>query len=132
MSKLDNFETEKYMNYAVTFELISFIVMFAIVIGLITVIVIHQWIKDKHSPRVVTMAKIADKPIEKKRIRTQRTSSAPGWVTHIMYIYYVIFDLEGGEHLKLQVSKVKYNKLKKGTTGKLTFQGKIYIDFEEV
>ncbi len=119
------------MNDAATFELISFIVMFSIVIGLIAVIVVHQWIKNKRSPRVVTLATIADKQIQKQRIRRPRTSSAPGMYTHIMYIYYVIFDLEGGEHLKLQVSKVKYNKLKKGTRGKLTFQGDKYISFEQ-
>lgn len=119
------------MNDAETFELISFIIMFSVVIGFIAVVVVRQWIKDKHSPRVVTLATITDKPIEKRRIRRPRTSSAPGMKTHIMYIYYVIFDLEGGDHLKLQVSKAKYDKLKKGTTGKLTFQGKKYISFEK-
>lgn len=118
------------MNDAATFELVSFIVMFTIVIGLIAVIVVHQWIKDKRSPRVVTMATIADKQILERRIRNQRTD-APGWETEIMYIHYIIFDLEGGEHLKLQVSKIKYDKLKKGTSGKLTFQGKRYINFEK-
>ena len=119
------------MNNAVSFELVSFIVMFTIVIGLIAVIVVHQWIKDKRSPRVVTMATIADKPIKKQRVRT-RLSSGFGYRVHYMNIYYVVFDLEGGERLELQVSKVKYNKLKKGAIGKLTFQGKKYIDFEKI
>ena len=119
------------MNNALSFELISFIIMFTFVIGLVIVIIGRQWIKDKCSPRVVTMATIADKQILERRIRNQRTD-APGWETEIMYIHYIIFDLEGGEHLKLQVSKIKYDKLKKGTSGKLTFQGKRYISFEKI
>ena len=118
------------MNDAETFELISFIIMFSVVIGFIAVVVVRQWIKDKQSPRIVTLATITDKPIEERRIRTQR-SDAPGCDIEILYIHYVIFDLEGGDHLKLQVSKAKYDKLKKGTTGKLTFQGKQYISFEK-
>ena len=119
------------MNNALSFELISFNIIFIIVFGFIMAMVILQWIRDKRSPRVVTMATIADKPIKKQRVRT-RLSSGFGYRVHYMNIYYVAFDLEGGERLELQVSKVKYNQLKKGTTGKLTFQGKRYISFEKI
>ena len=120
------------MNNALSFELISFIVIFTSVFGFIIVAVTLQWIRDKRSPRVVTMVTIADKPIKKQRVRSRLNSAAPGYSVHYMNIYYVVFDLEGGEHLKLQLSKVKYNKLKKGTAGKLTFQGKRYIDFQKI
>lgn len=53
------------MNDSLAFELISFIVMFSIVIGLIAIIVIYQWVKDKQSPRVVTLATIADQQVQK-------------------------------------------------------------------
>ncbi len=108
------------MNDAATFELISFIVMFSIVIGLIAVIVVQQWIKDKRSPRVITMETISSKTIDEYHT-SEPFESGMGMKDEVLPIYYIIFSLEGGDSVKLRVSKLKYDKLKKSTTGKLTF-----------
>ncbi len=119
------------MTNTETFELISFIVMFIIVFGFIIVIVSLQWIRNKRSPRVVTMATISAKTIDEYHT-SEPFESGMGMKDEVLPIYYIIFSLEGGDSVKLRVSKLKYDKLKKGSTGKLTFQGEKYISFEKV
>ncbi len=47
----------------------SFIVMFIAVITLSLTIVAAQWLKNKHSPRIVTQATVWEKHIEQHYIR---------------------------------------------------------------
>ncbi len=95
------------------------------------VIVSLQWIRDKRSPRVVTMATISAKAIDEYHT-SEPFESGMGMKDEVLQIYYIIFSLEGGGSVKLRVSKLKYDNLKKGTKGKLTFQGKRYISFEKI
>lgn len=119
------------MNNIASFHLISFIAMFAIVIGFIIIIIARQEISNKRSPRIITMATISDKKIDEYHTR-EPFENSPGMKEEILQLHYVIFSLEGGDSVKLRVSKLKYDNLKKGTTGKLTFQGEKYISFEKV
>ena len=117
------------MYYFEAFHIISSLLMFVSVIGLVVAVVLRQWIRDKNSPRIITRATVQDKVIGKQRIHRRKTA-APGMTTGIAIIYYVTFQLEDGECLKLRVSKSKYSELQKGSSGKLTFQGQKYISFE--
>ena len=117
------------MGQSGNFYIISFIVMFSIIIGLSLIIVVRQWWKNKHSLLIVTQSTISDKRIEEHYIRSKR-SEGLGYRTRKVLIYYITFDLEGGEHIELRVSKLEYAELEKGSSGKLTFQGTKYIGFE--
>lgn len=119
------------MNENSNFALISFIAMFLFVIVFAIILILRQWSNNKHSPRIVTMATISSKMIDEYHT-SEPFESGMGMKDEVLPIYYIIFSLEGGDSVKLRVSKLKYNKLKKGTTGKLTFQGKRYISFEEM
>lgn len=119
------------MNENSNFALISFIVMFLFVIALAIVLILRQWINNKHSPKIVTMATIISKTIDEYHT-SEPFEGGIGMKDEVLRIYYIIFRLESGDSVKLRVSKLKYNNLKKGTTGKLTFQGKRYINFEEM
>ena len=111
------------------FYIIPFIILFAAIIGVSLIIIVAHWIKDRRSPRIVVQATISDKRIQKDYVSRLRNAS-PGTHLHRIITYYVIFDLETGEHIELRISKLKYAELKKGSSGKLTFQGTRYIGFE--
>lgn len=113
------------------FFIVSFISMFSIIIGLSLIVILRQWIKNRRSPRIVSVAIILNKHIEKQYIHRKRNAS-PGMHTRRMQIYYVLFKLESGEKIELRVNKIQYSELRKGYKGKLTFQGTKYIGFERV
>ena len=94
-----------------------------------SLIILMQWLKNRRSPLIMTQAKVLDKHVQIQNIRRKR-SSGPGYVKHKMYIYYVLFEIEGGDTLEFQVKKGEYMKIKKGQFGELTFQGKRYIKFD--
>ncbi len=56
------------------FYMISFIIMFSIIIGLSIIIVIRQWWKNRCSPLIVTQATVLNKRIEEHYIRSKRTT----------------------------------------------------------
>ncbi len=102
--------------------------MFSIIIGLSLIIVVRQWWKNKHSPLIVTQATISDKRIEEHYIRSKRSASL-GYRTRKVLIYYITFNLEGGEHIELRTNELVYSELENGDYGKLTFKGSKYIGF---
>lgn len=110
--------------------MISFIIMFSIIIGLSIIIVIRQWWKNRCSPLIVTQATVLNKRIEEHYIRSKRNAGI-GMRTQKVLVYYIIFHLEGGERIELRVNNGEYMKLQKGQQGKLSFQGSKYLGFEE-
>lgn len=74
--------------------------------------------KNRRSPLIMTQAKVLDKHVQIQNIRRKR-SSRPGYVKHKMYIYYVLFEIEGGDTLEFQVKKGEYMKIKKGGCNKI-------------
>lgn len=107
---------------------ISFIAMFCVIVGLSLIIVVRQWWKNRHSPLIVTQATILDKRIEEHYIRSKR-SAGIGYRTRKVMIYYITFNLEGGEHIEFRINELVHSELKKGDCGKLTFRGSKYIGF---
>ena len=118
------------MNDIATFQLISFVIMFILVVCFMIVIIVRQKIHNKNAPRIVTVATIQDKKIFEYYTRERSASGMMHKEVH--HLYYIIFSLEGGDSIKLQVSKEQYNKLKNNATGKLTFQGTQYLGFKSV
>lgn len=116
------------LGSSANFYTISFIVMFSIIIGLSLIIVVRQWWKNKHSPLIVTQSTISGKRIEEHYIRSKQSDDL-GYRTRKVLIYYITFNLEGGEHIELRTNESVYSDLKNGDCGKLTFKGSKYIGF---
>lgn len=110
------------------FYTVSFIAMFCIIVGLSLIIVVRQWWKNRHSPLIVTQATILDKHIEEHYIKSKRNAGI-GYRTRKVLIYYITFNLEGGEHIELRTNELVYSELQKGDYGKLTFKGSKYMGF---
>ncbi|MGN0569291.1 MAG: DUF2500 domain-containing protein [Candidatus Fimenecus sp.] len=121
-------EVRKLFESSANFYMISFIVMFCIIIGLSLIIVIRQWWKNRHSPLIVTQATVIDKRIEEHYIRSKR-SAGIGYRTRKLLIYYITFNLEGGENIELRTNEIEYSELQNDDYGKLTFKGSKYLGF---
>nr|WP_317414022.1 DUF2500 domain-containing protein [uncultured Solibaculum sp.] len=109
------------------FVLVSFLTMFVAVILLVLIVIV----KNSRLPRLVVNATVLEKQTRKVRRTHPRGGNAVG--VHVTYStwYYVTFEVEGGDHIELQVKKQEYDKRNKGDYGKLTFQGTRYLGFEK-
>lgn len=116
------------MFESANFYTISFISMFCIIIGLSLIIVIRQWWKNRCSPLIVTQATVIDKRIEEHYIRSKR-SAGIGYRTRKVRIYYITFNLEGGENIELRTNEIEYSELQYNDYGRLTFKGSKYMEF---
>lgn len=116
------------MFESANFHTVSFIAMFCIIIGLSLIIVIRQWWKNRRSPLIVTQATVIDKRIEEHYIRSKR-SAGIGYRTRKVLIYYITFNLEGGENIELRTNESSFLEFQKGDYGKLTFKGSKYLGF---
>lgn len=113
------------------FYTVSFIAMFCIIIGLSLIIVIRQWWKNRHSPLIVTQATVIDKRIEEHYIRSKRSAGIV-YRTRKLLIYYITFNLEGGENIELRTNEIEYSELQKEDYGKLSFKGSKYMGFVKI
>ncbi len=108
------------------FEIVFFLVFFAVLAIIITAIVksISQWNKNNHSPRLTVDATVVTK-------RTQVSGRHnTNNMTHTATSYYVTFQVQSGDRMELPVSASEYAMLVENDFGKLTFQGTRYLGFE--
>lgn len=111
------------------FEIMSVICIFAAVLGVSLFIIVKHWVKIRRSPKITIQAKVLKKYIDEQNVSRKRASGV-GYASHTMRIYYVCFEVDGSEMLEFRVRKVDYLNLRKGKSGKLTYQGEKYIKFE--
>ena len=109
------------------FLLILIMIIFTFVKGITT------WHKNNNSPRLTVPAGI----VEKRQDTTHHhhpnagdMTGAHGFHTTSSTSYYITFQVESGDRMELSVSGSEYGRLAEGDTGKLTFQGTRYLDFD--
>ena len=49
---------------------------------------------------------------------------------HTFTSYYVTFQVESGDRMEFEISDTEYGMLAEGDSGKLTFQGTRYLNFQ--
>lgn len=115
-----------------SFAPIFVFVIFAVVIGMILVGAIQsirQWKKNNDSP-VLTV----DAAVAAKRTHVSHTSHNTGpdsmATTTSSTMYYVTFQVPSGDRMEFYVRGSEYGMLAEGDSGKLTFQGTRYLNFE--
>ncbi len=111
----------------ILFAIIPFFVfaMFFLVFGLIIFALIRgagQWNKNNKSPRLTVDVKVVAK-------RTQ-FSRGGGQHHHVNTRYFVTFEVESGDRFELPLEGRQYGLMVEGDSGKLTFQGTRFLDFE--
>ncbi|PGS55380.1 DUF2500 domain-containing protein [Bacillus sp. AFS041924] len=104
--------------FPIIFVLVFAGIFFALIKGL------KQWNYNNKQPKLTVPAKIVTKRIDyiKRNDMNQFTHSA----TH----YYVTLEVESGDRIEFQVDGFLYGQLVENDSGKLTFQGTRFINFE--
>lgn len=108
-----------------------FIVMAVLIVGVCAIIIVKQWLKNKRFPVITVRAKISDLNI-RNYSGYRNGYQTPGRDSATFHIYYVVFVTENGKQIEFAVRKTQYYKLKKGYSGKLTFQGTKFIRFNKM
>lgn len=110
---------------------IMFAITFVLVISLFVVTAvrgIREWNKNNNSPRLTVPAVIVAK---RTNVTRHRHSGANGHHHHhTSTSYYVTFQVESGDRMELHVAGTEYGMLVEGDSGKLSFQGTRYLEFE--
>ena len=89
-------------------------------------------LSDYSSPRLTVSARIVGKrqnTTHNNQPNAGDISGAHGYHTISSTSYYITFQVESGDRMELSVSGTEYGMLSEGDTGKLTFQGTRYLDF---
>lgn len=107
-----------------------FPLFFIIIFGLILFNIfkgIKEWSYNNKQPVLSVAAKI----VAKRNHTSRSTSTHDGHHHHHTTTrYYVTFEVESGDRMEMQVSTKEYGLLAEGDSGKLTFQGSRYHNFE--
>lgn len=103
--------------FPIFFLIIAVIVIFTIVRGLM------EWHSNNHSPRLTV-----DATVVAKRENTTHHQNNINYA--VSTTYYVTFEVESGDRMELSVDGQEYGMMAEGDTGKLTFQGTRYLEFE--
>ena len=99
---------------------VMFFAMFGLVIGTLVSSLrknAKQERKNDASPRLTSQAAVV----------TKRTHV---WGDHSRTTYFATFQFETGDRLELEIPRDRFGYLVEGDTGKLTFQGTRFLDFE--
>lgn len=108
---------------------ILFFLVFAFVIGtFITVGVrsFRQWDSDNKSPRLTVEAAVIAK---RTQVGSHRGSSR---MRHHHTNYFATFQVESGDRMELEVPGNAFGLMVEGDRGKVTFQGKRFLNFERI
>lgn len=88
-----------------------------------------RWNQNNHSPVLTVNAKIVTKRKQISQNVHQGPNPAMNYVSSSAS-YYTTFEVESGDRMEFAVSRAEYGMLEEGYTGKLTFQGTRYLEFE--
>ena len=89
---------------------------------------ITEWNKNNSSPKLTVDATVIKK---RNQVSNSDYLDHNGMVhTTSSITYYVTFQVERGDQIKMRLSRNEYIMLAEGDYGKLTFQGTRYISFE--
>ena len=108
---------------------LMFTVIFLIVIGTFiytAVTGLTTWHKNNQSPRLTVPAKV----VAKRQNTTHHSHPAAGDASTTSTSYYVTFEVESGDRMEFAVRGQDYGMLVEGDTGRLSFQGTRFLDFE--
>ena len=100
-----------------------FFLMFFAVFAVVIFRMFREWNHNNHSPRLTVDAKVIAK-------RTNVSHSHNNGHTHRSITYYVTFQVESGDRMELKMQGYEYGLLIEGDTGKLTFQGTRFLEFQ--
>lgn len=109
-----------------TTYLVPILVCTVIILGILRTV--KEWHHNENSPQLTVDASIVCKRSDYRRTMNARKRVYRGSRTN----YYVTFQVESGDRMELELQGHQYGLLTEGDKGKLTFQGKRFLNFERV
>ena len=96
-----------------------FFLMFFAVFFIAIFRMVREWNRNNHSPRLTVDAKVVAKRTNVSRRDNHRSTT-----------YYVTFQVDSGDRMELKLQGHEYGLMIEGDTGKLTFQGTRFLEFQ--
>lgn len=120
-------------GFDVTFSIMQVIMLlvFVLVLGSIIVTLIRgvgEWNKNNQSPKLSVPAKVVSRRTAVSHHHHHQRNGMHH--THTATSYYATFQVESGDRIEFLVSGTEYGMLAEGDSGKLTFQGTRYLNFQ--
>lgn len=109
--------------FPILFMLVFITVSAVIIVTLISGI--GTWNKNNHSPRLTV-----DASVVAKRTAMHHTGGTEPAMHSTHTSYYATFQFPSGDRLELPIPADRFGYLAEGDSGKLTFQGTRFLDFE--
>lgn len=103
---------------------LMFVTVFAVIIAVL-ISGISRWNKNNHSPRLTVDASVVT-----KRTSMHHTGGTEPAMHSTHTSYYATFQFPSGDRLELPLPSSEYAYLAEGDSGKLTFQGTRFLEFE--
>ncbi len=88
----------------------------------------REWHRNNQSPILTVSAHVVSKRTEITNYHHQGANNTSHMSTSTTH--YVTFEVESGDRMEFRVSGSEYGMLVKGDTGRLTFQGSRYHNFD--
>ncbi len=121
-------------------EIFVFEILFFVIFGMIALVIVvnlvkdtREWNKNNHSPRLTVSCRIVGKRAEVSYTQHpvgEDRNGAHGVPMLSSTAHYVTFQVESGDRMEFRVDDREYGLLAEGDFGKLSFQGKRFLDFE--
>ena len=96
-----------------------FFLMFFAVFFIAIFRMVREWNRNNQSPRLTVDAKVVAKRTNVSRRDNHRSTT-----------YYVTFQVDSGDRMELRLQGHEYGLMIEGDTGKLTFQGTRFLEFQ--
>ena len=91
-------------------------------------VLVFEWNKNNHSPKLSVPAKVVSRRTAVSHHHHHQRNGMHH--THTATSYYATFQVESGDRIEFLVSGTEYGMLAEGDSGKLTFQGTRYLNFQ--
>ena len=122
-----------YPGFGMTFSIMRIMVpvIFVLVFGIIIVAMVRgicEWNKNNHSPKLSVPAKVVSRRTAVSHHHHHQGNGMHH--THTATSYYATFQVESGDRMEFEISDMEYGMLAEGDSGKLTFQGTRYLNFQ--
>ena len=113
-----------YYGMTAMFYIVPVLMCAILIAGLVRTI--KEWHHNEQSPRLTIPVTVVTKRTAYRR--AMRNSHSINGRTN----YFATFQVESGDRLELELSGSEYGLLVEGDKGKLTFQGRRFLNFERI
>lgn len=117
---------------------VMFMIVFVLVIGVFVLVLVKglgEWNHNNQSPRLTVDAVVTAKRTDVTYHHHHNGGGAAGshgFHTTCSTSYYATFEVESGDRMEFRVSSREYGMLAEGDSGRLSFQGTRFLEFERV